>query len=199
MNISQFKSRFLAVLPYIPFYSLGTSKLIQRSRWGEISIEEGRFLGELVREAPPDRPIVEVGILFGTSTRVLAGAKRPETQLIAVDNFCWNPCGLRPADHRRLTEVILLEAVEKHNVRIVCQDKNAFFEGYRGQAPGLVFLDADHTYEETLKDIRWAQSVGAEIICGHDYSQDWGGVIRAVEECGGAERVVGTVFVLRRR
>jgi hypothetical protein len=61
----------------------------------------------------------------------------------------------------------------------------------------MVFLDADHSYESTKQDILWAQRVGAKIICGHDYSSRFPGVVRAVEECGGVERIVGSVFLLR--
>lgn len=168
------------------------------ARPSEVSLEESRFLGELVRRAPAGRPIVEIGTLFGTSTRVLAMFKAPETPLVTVDSFRWNPHGLPRALHAAITREILRDAVDRHGVRLVQSDKAEFYRGYRGPAPGLVFLDANHGYESTKEDILWAQSVGAEIVCGHDYREKFPGVIRAVEECGGAERIVGSVFVMKK-
>ena len=74
-------------------------------------------------------------------------------------------------------------------------DKDAFFERYRGPSPSLVFLDANHTYEETLKDIQWARQIGSKIIAGHDYCSAFG-VVRAVEEAGGRCAGASTVWVL---
>jgi hypothetical protein len=53
----------------------------------------------------------------------------------------------------------------------------------------LVFIDADHRYAAALADIRgWSRHVRRDgILCGHDYSEGWPGVMRAVDETGGAE------------
>lgn len=187
-------------LARITFRLPGYRAVVRRvlSRPGEISLRESRFLGELVRRAPPERPIVEIGTLFGTSTRVLALFKAPETPLITVDSFRWNPHGLPRRLHAAITRHILRDAIEEHHVTLVQADKGEFYRGYDGPPPGLVFLDANHGYESTKEDILWARSVGAEIVCGHDYREKFPGVIRAVEECGGAEQVVGTVFVMKK-
>ncbi len=168
-------------------------------RPGEVSLQESRFLGELVRRAPAVRPIIEIGTLFGTSTRVLALFKARETPLVTVDSFRWNPHGLPRTLHATLTREILRDAIESHNVRLLQMDKREFYQRYTGPPPGLVFLDANHGYESTREDILWAQSVGAEIVCGHDHREKFPGVIRAVEECGGAEQVVGSLFVMNKR
>jgi predicted O-methyltransferase YrrM len=165
----------------------------------EISLEEGRFLGGLAQGVPDDGCIVEVGTLFGFSTRVLAMFKPAAARLIAIDNFAWNPLGLSRHQHARLTRVLLADAIEHQNVELREIDKAAFYRSFgKGTAPpSMVFLDADHGYEATRQDILWAQEVGAKVICGHDYSEEFPGVVRAVKECGGAERVVGSVFLLR--
>ena len=49
----------------------------------------------------------------------------------------------------------------------------------------LVYIDADHSYEATKKDIEmWELKVReGGILCGHDYgSPDWPGVKQAVDE-----------------
>ena len=74
---------------------------------GHITIEEARFLADLAQASAPDRPIVEIGTLFGFSTLVLARAKHPGQRLITVDNYCWNPLGLPPDAHARATAAVL--------------------------------------------------------------------------------------------
>jgi hypothetical protein len=128
---------------------------------------------------------------------VLAMFKAPATPLLTVDSFRWNPHGLPDEVHARIAAESLREATEEHNVRLVRMDKREFYRTYHGPPPGLVFLDADHGYQSTRADIRWAQSAGAAIICGHDHRDEFPGVIRAVAECGGAETIVGSLFVMR--
>lgn len=192
-----FANRLVRAAFRVPGYRALVRRVLVRP--SEVSLDESRFLGELVRRAPRDRPIVEIGTLFGTSTRVLAMFKAPETPLVTVDSFRWNPHGLPPRVHSAITREILRDACEHHNVRIMEMDKDAFYQRYDGPAPGLVFLDANHGYQSTKRDIEWAFSAGAEIVCGHDYRDTFPGVIRAVEECGGAAEVVGSLFVMNRR
>ena len=194
MPITQNLNRLLIRLP-------GYRALAQRLLRGssEVSLMEGRFLGELVRRAAPQRPIIEIGTLFGSSTRIMALFKDPATPLLTVDRFGWNPFGLRPAQHRSVTRHRLQQAIDQLGVELIDMEKSAFYASYSAGPPGLVFLDANHSYESTLEDIRWAQRVGADIICGHDYTTKQPGVIQAVEECGGAGELVERLFVLRRR
>lgn len=191
----QRKFRRIAVL--LPGYRALAERIL--SRPSEISLEEGRFLGSLAQQVPDDGCIVEIGTLFGASTRVLALFKPSTAKLITVDSFSWNPLGLTRREHARLTKAALAEGVQLHNIELREMDKAAFFATYQrhGTPPSMVFLDADHSYESTRQDILWARGVGAKIICGHDYSEAFPGVVRAVEECGGARQVAGSVFLLR--
>jgi predicted O-methyltransferase YrrM len=190
------RKRILKHASRLPGYDQFVWEVMVERRWGEVSTAEARFLGELVRQAPSGRPIIEIGTLFGTSTKVLTLFKENDTPLITVDAFVWNPLGISPEQHYRMTRAFLEEETAQHRVELVRMDKDAFYAQYDGPPPGLVFLDADHRYEPTKADITWAQSVGAAIISGHDYSADWPGVQRAVEVCGGARTVVGSVFVM---
>jgi hypothetical protein len=168
-----------------------------KSAMSAMSLEEARFLAELTREANGDRPIVEIGALFGASTRVILLNKSPLQPVITVDLFNWNPAHLSPDQHYRLLSLGLRSfAGDDSGLEIVRADKNEFYSSYRGAPPALVFLDAMHTYEETLRDIRWAQTAGAMIICGHDYAPSWPGVIQAVDEAGGAKQICGTLWRL---
>jgi predicted O-methyltransferase YrrM len=179
---------------HLPGYALGVQRALARP--GEISLEEGRFLGDLVQRAPQDRPIIEIGTLFGASTRVLATFKRPETSLITVDSFRWNPHGLSRRMHEQVTREALRDAIEKSNVQLIQADKTQFYSAYKGPPPGLVFLDANHSYRSTLEDLKWAIAAGAAIVCGHDYKEKFPGVIRAVDELGGPAELIGSLYVL---
>jgi predicted O-methyltransferase YrrM len=161
----------------------------------EVSIEEARFLGELIGRTDPADPIIEIGTLFGHSTSVMTMFKAPEQPLIGVDNFSWNPLDISPAYHEYAARRVLAQATELYNVTVKNTDKQEFFDSYDGPPPALVFCDADHSTEATLADINWARSVGAKIICGHDYGED-PRVSAAVDQLGGPKELVGRVFVI---
>jgi hypothetical protein len=162
---------------------------------GEISLRESRFLARLVRELDVPGPIVEIGTLFGWSTRVMLCAKAPERELISVDDYSWNPLGLAPDLHHQITSRILADGKEL-GLRQLRVDKSDFYSTWSGPPPALVFADAMHTYKDTKADIEWAQSAGAHVVCGHDYEAEWPGVIRAVDEHGGPRELVETLWVL---
>ncbi len=113
-----------------------------------------------------------------------------------MDSYCWNPLGLRPDAHYAVTQKRLAEAVRNHNVEQVRMDKGKFYAGYSGPPPALFFCDADHSYEGTLADLKWARSVGASIICGDYDLPHEPGTARAVNEMGGPEAMAGGLFVL---
>ncbi len=158
---------------------------------------EWELLAEMVAQsAQYDGPIVEVGVLAGRTTQRLASLKAPHQKIIAVDNFCWNGWGLTPEEQWGLVKHSLSYLVATGHVEIQRVDKNQFYDQYAGPAPSMVFLDAMHDYEETKKDILWAQQIGAKIICGHDYMEDFPGVIQIVDELGGPRLLRGSVYVL---
>jgi predicted O-methyltransferase YrrM len=166
-------------------------------RVGSLSVAEQRFLNDLVREsAVHPGPIIEIGTLIGATTSRMALCKSPSQCILTVDNYCWNPWRLPPDLHHALAAQVLFYLVESSQVEQVRMDKREFFRRYDGPAPALVFLDAWHTYEETKADIEWARGVGAAIVCGHDYSAQFPGVQRAVDEFGGPARQVDSLWRL---
>ncbi len=164
---------------------------------GTLSGEELDLLRRLVGRAQQiEGPIVEIGTLAGATALDVCSVKALDKELICVDNFAWNPWGLTPQEHRALTRHSLNAAKERMSVTLIESDKEDFYNGWQQGAPSLVLLDAIHTYEHTSRDIRWARKVNSAIICGHDYSDEFPGVMRAVDEAGGPSEVVGTVWVL---
>ena len=65
------------------------------------------------------------------------------------------------------------------------------------QSLDFVFIDADHSYEGCIADIRaWGPKVKfGGLIAGHDYNDKWPGVIRAVNETGGAKLSSDSVWM----
>jgi predicted O-methyltransferase YrrM len=66
---------------------------------GEISIKEGRFLGNLVSNIETIGPIVEIGKHFGFSTIIMCLFKEEGRKLITVDNYSRNSVGLKTQSH----------------------------------------------------------------------------------------------------
>ena len=167
---------------------------------GSLTEEDYAFLRELVQEANTlPGPIIEIGTLFGRTTSKIALWKAPEKKIITIDNYSWNPLRLSPEWHYHMTELVLQYLCESGQVIQVRADKEEWFNRYDGEAPALVFCDADHSYEPTVRDIEFALKIGAQIISGHDYSPHYPGTMRAVDEHGGYRALHGTVWALRIR
>src|ERR1700686_3009714 len=61
----------------------------------------------------------------------------------------------------------------------------------------FVFIDADHSYEGCIADIRaWSRKVKfGGLIAGHYFNEAWPGVMRAVNETGGAKLARDSVWL----
>jgi hypothetical protein len=139
--------------------------------WGGISEEDERGIREAVaRAAPFDGPIVEIGTLFGWTTQLIASLKSPEKELIAVENFSWNPFCIPPDDHRVITRRTLHYCLRHCRTRIHDGSARGFYDAYEGPTPSMVFIDGDHSFEGVQADIAWALERGVPVIAGHDYN-----------------------------
>jgi hypothetical protein len=155
------------------------------------------FLQSLVRRSRQHPgPIIEIGTLLGVATTHMALAKAPDQKIITVDLYCWNPWCVPPEIHEAMTAQVLHYLVSTGHVERVRMDKEEFYRTYRGPAPAMVFLDAMHDYENTKRDIEWAQRVGAKLITGHDYCARHPGVMKIVDELGGPRELGASVWVL---
>jgi len=163
---------------------------------GSVVPVELPFLKELVElSAKYSGPIVEIGTLYGFTTQHIAEYKQPERELITVDNFSWNPIGLTTEAHRDFCFRSLYYLEQCANTTIYDGTGTNFYSSYDGETPAMVFIDADHSYEGVKEDIEWAVNRGIPIISGHDYSDDFPGVIKAVNETfPGNFQVTGTLW-----
>ncbi len=167
------------------------------TREGSLSEEEYAFMRELVQEASAfPGPIIEIGTLFGRTTSKIALWKLPQAKILTLDNYVWNPLRVSPEMHFHLTSLVLQYLIDSEQVVQIRCDKDEWFSRYSGEPPAMVFCDADHSYEATVRDIRFALRSGAAIVCGHDYSPLHPGTVRAVDEHGGPRALKGSVWVL---
>lgn len=164
---------------------------------GQITLSEAKFLGKLVANLQSEGPIMEIGTLFGWSTRIICLFMDNDRQLISVDNFSWNPFNLPSDMHFEITNTVLADAISAGHLHLLRMSNLDFYNSYSGPTPAMIFIDADHEYEAVEQDIQGAMKLGAKVICGHDYDEKKClGVVKAVNEHGGAKKVVGTLWVL---
>lgn len=81
-------------------------------------------------------------------------------------------------------EVVRIVSPYKGRVHIVHMDSVLAAQSFQDATFDIVFIDADHSYEGCLRDIRaWLPKVKpGGLICGHDYANKKGDVKSAVDE-----------------
>lgn len=73
---------------------------------------------------------------------------------------------------------------------------------YDNETVDFVFIDADHSYEGVMRDIKawWPKVKSGGTFAGHDYEKGWPGVVKAVNEfaksVGLTFTVLGTSWVM---
>jgi len=169
----------------------------EQSVWGSITEDDEAGIRQAVALAAAfEGPIVEIGVLFGHTTNLIASIKSKEIPLIAVENFTWNPFLLSPDVHRQFTRRTIRYALEHCSTQIFDGAAAEFYSANQDLKPSLVFIDAFHDYDSVRRDIDWAVSVDCPIISGHDYVKNHPGVIRAVKESFGEDiSLYGSVWV----
>lgn len=121
--------------------------------------------------------IIEVGSHCGKSTRVFAD--NTDGVIYAVDKW---------KDERVFQQFYanLFDHIETGKVRPIRAESKLASDVLRKTniRADLLFIDADHEYPSIKADIMNWRPLLAEsgLLCGHDYSSDWPGVVQAVNE-----------------
>lgn len=159
---------------------------------GLISLETGHALANLAAEVPEDQVIVELGSYMGKSTCWLAeGSRRGRgAGVIAVD--AWNLMGNVDGKHRYAsleTKQVFdeqLKTMDFWETIYAIQDFTAAVgRAYPRMDVGLLFVDADHSYEAVKADFEaWEPHLVERAVVAFD---DYGtrknpGVERFVRE-----------------
>ena len=162
--------------------------------FGGLTDDETAALVRWTKEQGADA-FVEIGTLFGLTARTVA--RETGRKVVAVDNFCWNPFGLTPAQHEAFTRKILAGS----GVELVRGDAEPFLASLSGcmdPSRALVFLDGSHAYADVKREIESCKRQGVGIVAGHDFGNPGFGVTRAVRETfGEPDEVVGMCWIKR--
>lgn len=179
------------------------------SHWTEVSgwfttsdAEVYRSLVSRVRHGV----VVEVGVWMGRSiATVLDTCRANRNRLYAVDSWRSDQTdpGYAEAAQRDISEVFranMRNLGHESTVEIIREESVRAASLFGDFTLDLMFLDADHSYQEVLRDLRaWLPKIARRgVICGHDYDTR-AGVRSAVDEIFG-DRVAlpgGSMWVVR--
>ena len=160
------------------------------SALGGLSAEETKAVVRWATE-----PVfIEIGTLFGFTARAVASGS--SAHVIAVDNFCWNPFGLSPAEHEAFARRVL----EGSSVELVNADAQTYLKALDAStaAHAVVFLDGDHRYEAVKAELEILRARGVRTFAGHDFGKASFGVTRAVREVlGEPDEIAGSCWLKR--
>jgi hypothetical protein len=103
---------------------------------------------------------------------------------------------MEQAKHEDIYETFKKNTEKYTNIVVNRKDGTEASKDYADKSFDMVFIDAEHTYEALVKDILHWKSKAKILLCGHDYSNAWPNVMRAVnEELGGPDEVHGSIWV----
>lgn len=159
------------------------------------------YLAAIAR-APADEPstFVELGTWLGRSLSFLAvevvNSQKP-IELVSIDrttNVEIDPSDQMQVEMRRLWQGRLLIDVLAHHLGAcldagllwthLVHDTSEAAKNFVDASVDFVFVDADHSYEGVLKDLRawWPKVKAGGRMAGHDHTLAFPGVIQAVAE-----------------
>lgn len=154
---------------------------------GWMTDEELNFLHQLSKRY---NTIAEIGSWKGRSTNaLLSGCPGIVT---AIDHFK----GSDPKDKTHGAVGVYEQFIENtkdfnnlKTLRMSSEEASNITDTFE-----MVFIDAEHTYDGVKKDIELWKNKATKILCGHDYTPGWPGVVKAVEETFGKVKYVGSIW-----
>jgi len=144
--------------------------------------------------ASKSKDVVEIGSWKGRSTKVLLESCKGT--VYAVDH--WNGT---ETDNSNLAafglnvyEEFIKNVGHYSNLKVLRGDSIKMANQFNGQKADMIFIDAGHTYEEIKADIEAWLPKCSKIICGHDYTDGYPGVIKAVNEKFGKPNLIDSLW-----
>lgn len=136
---------------------------------------------EAVERMPFGAKMVEVGVYKGRSCFYLAveaANSGKHIHVTAVDRFNWPATALRDFHDLRAKHGL------KETISIVEASSVQAARQFEDESLDFVFIDADHEYNAVKADIAawWPKIKSGGIIAGHDLSNEYPGVEKAVVE-----------------
>lgn len=144
---------------------------------------------------------VEVGVYCGRSLMASVAGMRPGSLALAVDLEHTETSWVRDVLSATIREIARCNTEIEIQTEFSNSIQAARSAMQHGKRFDSVFIDGDHEYESVVADItEWKPLVlPGGILCGHDYSTAFPGVMDAVNElCPGFEVVPSTrIWFLR--
>lgn len=154
-------------------------------------VDRNSLSGLVCRVAKTSMVAVEIGSWQGLSTSAIAELVCPlEGHLYCVDHWLGSlaePNELKAAREKDMFQIFKSNMTSLgywERVHPLVMSSMDAVRIFRDETADMVFIDANHSYEEVLNDITgWLPKVKrGGIICGHDYDKGHSGVMRAVVE-----------------
>ncbi len=135
---------------------------------------------------------VEVGCLRGVTTRYILRHCRGLQLLYAVDLWSWDV--YEGEEHVKLRQEWHFPAIKNQFDKVAREFPKRLVvlqgiswemsEKVEDNSLDFVFIDANHSYECVVKDIKaWTPKLRpGGMLCGHDFSERYSGVVGAVTE-----------------
>jgi hypothetical protein len=154
----------------------------------------------LYNKAKEMQTILEVGAWRGRVTAALCEAC--PGIVTSVDHFLGSVGdGLVPDEKEKQEDQVYKDFLENtkqfKNLIVNRNDSIVAAFQYPDLSFDMVWLDAQHTYESTIADIRAWLPKAKNLICGHDYSEVWPGTIKAVDEMFSNIELFNTIWIKR--
>jgi cephalosporin hydroxylase len=154
------------------------------------------WYSKLLRAAPAGATIIELGVWYGRSLAYLATEAHntgADVTLIGIDLFDDAGDITRNASHKY--EPSSMAVVRRNlspvmsSVQLIHGDTADAAKYFQDASVYAVFIDADHSYPGCLRDIQaWKPKVQrGGYVSGHDYADEYHGVVKAVTEVFGKE------------
>ena len=154
---------------------------------------------EIINEKKP-KNYLEVGVWHGDNLFPIA-KKFPDLICYGVDSYSGSSfekyykgeiMALVDGQHyEKLFQEISNKTKDIKNIYILRMFSEEAAKDFEDESLDVVFIDARHDYESVAKDIKlWLPKVKmGGVLCGHDYSLNFFGVIEAVNELIGYDNV----------
>lgn len=173
----------IAMYPIAPVVGAKSGLISWKGINGFLSQQDIVELYKAAFKLPKGATILEIGSFFGLSTVVLARALMDAgntTAKISCIDLWENYYG------SSLTAFIsnCESAGVMHMITHIQENCTTAIRHFKNHSIDLLFVDGDHSYEGCFRDLdTYACVVKSDgLIYGHDYSHEYGGVVRAVLE-----------------
>ena len=187
LRYQPYNSKFLDATKF--YYEYPDNKIDGWMRFFELQF--------LYNESKKMSSVCEVGSWKGRSTHaLLSGCKGTVT---AVDHFKGSQ---QEGDYTHtlgkqedIYKTFLKNIKGFKNLKVNKKDSLSAAKDYKDNEFDMVFIDAGHTDDEVVADIRAWRGKAKFLLCGHDFSDVWPGVKKAVlEEIGQPDGVADSIW-----